>query len=241
VILAAGFGSRMTEAGKPEIKPLLQVGGIPVLHRALAQLELAGCDRVVVVVGHRAAEIESALDRFAPGFRLPIERVHNPDFRLKNGVSLLAAAHRLPATFVLAMADHVVGEEVMALAREHEPEPGGATLLVDRRIGSVFDLDDATKVATEGGRVVAIGKELPVYDAIDTGVFVATHGLLEALAEVRAERGDASLSEGVERLARRGAMSVLDIGEGFWQDVDTVEMLAHAERELARRAADGKR
>ena len=241
MILAAGLGSRMTAAGSLEIKPLLEVGGVPVLYRALAQLELAGCDRVVVVVGYRAGEIEAALDRFAAGFRLPIERVHNPEFHLKNGVSLLAAAGRLPATFVLAMADHVVGEEVMALARRHEPEPGGATLLVDRRIESVFDLADATKVATRQGRVLAIGKEIAAFDAIDIGVFVGTRRLLDALAAVRAERGDASLSEGVERLAREGRMAVLDIEGGFWQDVDTPEMLAHAETELARRAAAGRR
>jgi choline kinase len=241
VILAAGFGSRMTAAGHPEIKPLLEVSGEPVLFRVLRQLEVAGCARVVVVVGHRAAEIEAALDRFTAGFHLPIERVHNPDFHLKNGVSLLAAAGRLSPTFVLAMADHVVGDEVMELARDHEPTPGGATLLVDRRINSIFDLDDATKVATQDGRVLAIGKELAAFDAVDTGVFVCTHGLLEALAEVRAERGDASLSEGVERLAARGSMRAIDIGDGFWQDVDTPEMLAHAEAELARRPAAGRR
>lgn len=227
----------MSAAGKEEIKPLLEVAGEPVLFRALRQLELAGCERLVVVLGHRAAEIEAALDDFAAGFGLPVERVHNPDFHLKNGVSLLAAAPRLPGTFVLAMADHVVGGEVMALAREHEPEPGGATLLVDRRIESVFDLGDATKVATRDGRVLEIGKELAAFDAVDTGVFVCSHGLLEALAEVRAARGDASLSDGVERLARRGRMAVLDIGDGFWQDVDDPAMLAHAEAELARRAA----
>jgi choline kinase len=235
VILAAGFGSRITAAGYETIKPLLPVGSVPVLLRALRQLELAGCRRIVVVVGHRRDEIEAALVAWRASLRARIETVMNPEYRLKNGVSLLAARELLPGRYILAMADHVVGGEIMLLAGGHEPPKHGATLLVDRRVKEVFDLDDATKVRTEGDRLLAIGKALHDFDAIDIGVFVGTDGLLEALAQVYAESGDASLSEGVERLAQAGRMSVLDVGDGFWQDVDDGAMLAHAERELARR------
>lgn len=208
---------------------------MPVLKRALRQLEMAGCERIVVVVGHRREEIEAALQLWKPDLRARIETVFNPEHRLKNGVSLLVARERLERRFLLAMADHVVGGEVMRLAGAHVPPPTGATLLVDRRVDRVFDIDDATKVRTAGDRILRIGKELEEFDAIDTGVFVGTTGLLDALGEVYAEGGDASLSEGVQRLAAAGAMTVLDIGDGFWQDVDDAAMLAQAERELARR------
>ena len=57
--------------------------------------------------------------------------------------------------------------------------------------------------------------------------------MIDALQGVRERRGDASLSEGVAALAAADRMAVLDIEGGFWQDVDTPEMLAHAERCLA--------
>jgi choline kinase len=85
-----------------------------------------------------------------------------------------------------------------------------------------------------GTQLVDIGKHLTAYDCIDTGLFVGTRGLVEALSAVRSERGDASLSEGVARLAASGRMEVLDIGQGFWADVDTPEMLANAEQRLRR-------
>jgi choline kinase len=130
------------------------------------------------------------------------------------------------------MADHVISPAIMELAAKHRPAAGGATLLVDRKIDGVFDLDDATKVRTKDGKIVAIGKQLTDYDCIDTGVFVCTRGLVDAIASVAAERGDASLSEGVQALSARGVMEVLDVGDAHWMDVDTPEMLADAEARL---------
>jgi choline kinase len=164
-----------------------------------------------------------------------IRTVINERYDLANGVSLLAARAAVSHPFIVTMADHVLGDEIMDLAGEHTPVPGGATLLVDSRIDQVFDLDDATKVERDGTRLVAIGKQLTCYNCIDIGVFVCTDGLFEALNAVYERAGNASLSEGVAELARRGLMHTLDIGDGFWQDVDTPQMLAHAAQMLTAR------
>jgi NDP-sugar pyrophosphorylase family protein len=59
---------------------------------------------------------------------------------------------------------------------------------------------------------------------------------MDALAAVLEELGDASLSEGITRLAAAGTMTVLDIGDAYWQDVDTPEMFAQAVSLLAKHA-----
>jgi choline kinase len=111
-------------------------------------------------------------------------------------------------------------------------------LCVDRRIDEVYDIDDATKVRTDGqGRIVAIGKQLHGYDAIDCGVFAVGSALLDQLAALREERGNCSLSEGVQVLAATGRARVADIGDAFWQDVDTAGALARAEGILQGNAA----
>ena len=97
------------------------------------------------------------------------------------------------------------------------------------KIDSVFDLDDATKVWADDDTLVEIGKEISRYNRVDTGCFVCSPALFDEIAAVYKERGDASLSDGVQALARTGKMKLLDIGSFRWQDVDTPEMFAEAE------------
>lgn len=233
VVLAAGFGSRLEGVSDDTaLKPLTPVAGVPLLHRTLRSLEIAGCERVVIVVGHGAEVVREAA-ALGYGGAMDVRFVVNERYDLANGVSVLAARDAVDDDFVLTMADHVFSDDVMRLAGSHAPPTGGATLLVDYDIDGVFDLDDATKVQEEDGRIVAIGKQIADYNCIDTGLFVCTEALMEALADVFEEHGDASLSDGVQRLAAAGRMTVLPIGDGFWQDVDTPAMLDEAERRLA--------
>jgi 1L-myo-inositol 1-phosphate cytidylyltransferase len=231
IILAAGFGSRLADAGS--LKPLTLVAGVPLLLRAVHSMEKAGCARIVVVVGHGKDDVMAGL----AGYRGASEIIFadNPRHDLANGVSVLAARPHVKGDFVLAMADHVVGDEVMALARSTVPAPGTAVLLVDYKLDTIFDMDDATKVLAQDGRIDRIGKAIPEYNCVDCGVFICSQALMDAIAAVYDAKGDASLSHGVQALAERGNMLVADIGDGFWQDVDTPAMLAHAEAEFARR------
>lgn len=232
LILAAGFGSRLEAAkGPSRLKPLLPVLGEPLIVRVIRGMERAGCKRVLVVTGFLADELEGELKRAYDG-SVDLGFVRNPDYQKSNGLSVLAAEAELNAPFLLSMSDHLLGDDMMTLAKNHRPLLDGAALLVDYKIASVFDLDDATKVRAKGTELLDIGKQLTSYDCIDTGLFVGTRGLVNALSAVRAERGDASLSEGVARLAASGRMEVLDIGDAFWADVDTPEMLADAEARL---------
>ncbi|MFT5143291.1 MAG: 1L-myo-inositol 1-phosphate cytidylyltransferase [Rhodothermales bacterium] len=233
VVLAAGFGSRLaSEEGESQPKPLIRVGGTPLILRAVRGLEIAGCDEVVVVLGFGAPGIRAGLeDEYGGG--VPLHFVINERFDLQNGVSVLAAAPRIDNLFVLVMADHLVSDDVMQRAGAHTPVDDGATLLVDYRVDSIFDMDDATKVLEVEGRITSIGKTIAEFNCVDTGVFVCTVGLLNALQHQFDLQGDASLSDGVQKLAASGLMRVLDIEDGFWQDVDTPEMLAFAQKSIA--------
>lgn len=233
VVLAAGFGSRLAN-GRDDalLKPLTPVAGVPLMERTLRSLLIAGCTRAVVVLGYQAENLETQIRDTYSG-KLDLEFVYNPHFEKSNGLSVVAAANAIGGEdFVLVMADHVLGDDLMEIARNTEPPAEGAALLVDFKLDTVFDVDDATKVLARGDRVLSIGKHIQDYNCVDTGVFVCTPGLIQALEEVYAEEYDASLSDGVQRLSERGRMAAVSVGASFWQDVDTPDMLAHAEEVL---------
>lgn len=232
VILAAGFGSRLAGiSDDTDLKPLTPVAGTPLLLRTLNSLETAGCTQAVIVVGHGMDTVQQEIQERYDG-PLALTFAVNEHYDLQNGVSVLAAEPYVEGTFLLTMADHVLGDAVMECARGHAPPEQGATLLVDYKLDTIFDMDDATKVRVADGRPQAIGKRLSDYNCVDTGVFVATEGLMEALSTVYEAEGDAALSDGIQRLMETDRMHTLDIGAGFWQDVDTPQMLAHAEEML---------
>ena len=62
ILLAAGFGTRMGEAGKTTPKPLLPLGGLPLLEHALERLEGSGIKRIAINIHHRADDIENYIE-----------------------------------------------------------------------------------------------------------------------------------------------------------------------------------
>lgn len=124
VLLAAGEAKRM--GGRP--KPLLQLAGVPLIRRNLVALSGAGVDEVVVVLGHRADEIEPAVRDF------PITLVRNPDYAQGQSSSvragLAALSSRLDA-IVVALADMplISAEDVSAVLGAYKRRLHGSVLV----------------------------------------------------------------------------------------------------------------
>ena len=226
----AGVGSRLGNAGGALPKPLVPIGGRPLISQAIESFVGVGVKTLHIVVGANGESLGHAIRALVPA-HVELRVIPNPDWKKQNGVSVLCASGKVHAPFFLVMGDHLfhtsILEELLA-----ESDPAVLNLAIDRKIESVFDLDDAMKIQTSGGYVSGIGKTLSEYDAIDTGVFLCPNSLFDYLRKAQT-KGDCGLADGVRLMANDGKVRAIDIKDAWWQDVDTPEMLGRAEQEFA--------
>lgn len=225
LVLAAGNGTRLGLEGQAYPKPLAPLDGEPLLRRILELAESAGIERFVITTGGFDRELRDTFEPDRGSGRVCFE--FNPDYQLSNGLSALRAEPGCDPRFALLMADHLFDPNVLRQMLEHRLDDGECLLAIDRKIGACPDLGDATKVQTRGGKVLALGKGLSGYDALDTGLFVCSASLFEALRAAR-RGGDCSLSDGMNQLAQRGRLRAFEIGAARWLDIDTPAALEQA-------------
>ena len=229
-MLAAGNGDRF-QNGTRQSKLLQPVLGVPLILRTLEAARDAGISTVEVVLGYQADRVESIVTAGLPA-GLRVHFSYNLDWNLENGVSVLAARDRfVDRRFALLMGDHLFEPEVLQRLLGVSAAADESLLAVDARPVPQAIADEATKVRMQGDRIVAIGKDLREYDALDTGMFVCSPAVFGAIDCSRAS-GDTTLSGGIRQLAARGLMRGVNIGHASWYDIDTMADLAVAERLL---------
>ena len=122
ILLAAGRSRRMGA-----FKPLLPFGNKTVIETCVDNLREAGVETIVVVTGHRGAEIRERLAH------LPVRFAVNPDESSEMGVSIARGVEQIPdgtESFFIALCDQpAVEPEVIGLLMDERGRTG-AQLLV---------------------------------------------------------------------------------------------------------------
>jgi len=232
VILMAGEGSRLRGSDRTFLKPFVSVAGRPLISYTLDMLVHAGIRTLNLVVGYESRRMIAQMKPLIPS-GLSASFIENPEWQKQNGISLLTAADRIARPFLLSMSDHLFDKAIVDHLRDSF-HSDYLNVAVDRKLDSIFDLDDAMKVQTRANKVIDIGKALRDYDAIDIGLFVCPLEIFDYLERARSgsHKSDCSLADGVLLMACDNKVCAVDIGESWWQDVDTPQMLQHAERQI---------
>ena len=183
----AGGQARLRGSDKTILKPFVPVLGHPLISYTLDALIGAGIKTVNFVVGYESERVIARVKQLFP-CGLNAFFIENFDWQKQNGVSVLAAANRITSPFLLTMSDHLFDNTIVDRLIE-SADPDFLNVAVDRKLHSIFDLDDAMKVQTGGDRVIGIGKDLRDYDAIDTGLFVCSLEIFDYLERAKSGSG----------------------------------------------------
>jgi len=211
-------------------KTLLPFGKGTILASIVSRLKSAGINELAIVVGFNQSYIREYVADNPLG--IPVEFIENTEWERGNGLSVHKARTWVKQEpFLLSMSDHLVEVEALNKVVDH---PGTANLLlVDPFIDTVFDLDDATKVQTEGDEIVNIGKELPAYNALDCGIFRLESDFFGAM-ETALSQGKESISAAIAELVpARRIKAVRTPKPNMWMDLDTPEAYDFAIHKLS--------
>lgn len=123
--MAAGEGTRLRPLTERWPKPVLPIDGRPVIATLLRELAAAGCERVFVVTGYLAEQVE-ALVGDGSGFGLDVEFTHQPSvLGSADAVRRGLAAGAEPPVLVSGADTVFVPGEVARVAAESAGFAGG--------------------------------------------------------------------------------------------------------------------
>jgi choline kinase len=230
VIVAAGMGTRLWRRTYTIPKTLLPFGDGTILSTIMDNFHRVGIDGFVIVTGYQSDYILNYMTE-NDNLGYDVEFVQNDAWDKGNGISVAVTEPVLKGEpFILSMSDHIVPES--ALKRIVEAPGEHNLLLVDKQIDKVFDIDDATKVALDGRRIVNIGKEIKSYTGIDCGIFKLNSRFFEAMTDALRDGRD-SISAAINGLIKNNDMEAvfLEPGEN-WIDIDTPSAYKHSLRNI---------
>ena len=211
VILCGGRGTRLQEHSTALPKPLIEVGGRPIVWHVINMYLAHGFRRFLLLTGYRSAQVEA----FASGEAWPAGAsvtcldtgADTPTGERLRQAAPTLAEHEL---FCLAYADGVADIDLAGLLKHHRGHAAAATMaVVQPRLPfgvARLDGDGAVRGFTEKPR-----SELWV----NAGFFCFERAALDAL-----ETGSTLEREPLERLAAAGQLRAFQHA-GFWECMDT--------------------
>jgi CDP-L-myo-inositol myo-inositolphosphotransferase len=230
LIIAAGQGTRLRTKG--EVKPLVRLLGVPLIERVIHTAMQGGADEFYVVTGYQGEKVGNFLKQLAKRLNIAITIIQNEDWEKENGVSVLKAKDVMTEPFLLLMADHLSDPAITRSLQEQTLNEGDVLLAVDTdKNNPLIDIEDVTKVRIKNGHIINIGKTIDDFNGFDTGFFLCTPAIFEALERAGKIHNDTTLSAAIRVLAEdKHAKSVQT--EGFWIDVDDKNAFQKAEKTL---------
>jgi glucose-1-phosphate cytidylyltransferase len=212
VILAGGFGTRMGDATAVRPKPLVEVGGRPIIWHILKGFEAYGISDFVVCAGYAGEYLQEYFER-ACDEPWRVQVVDTGETTATGGRLRRVRALVADAPFCMTYGDGVADVDLTALVAFHRGQGKLATLTA---VHPRLPFGVVTFGAGDGSAVGFAEKPLQADLWVNSGFFVLEPGALDY-----ATRDDEHWERGpMAGLARDGQLAGYR-HEGFWQCMDT--------------------
>jgi glucose-1-phosphate cytidylyltransferase len=241
VLLAGGFGTRLSEETNLKPKPMVEIGGMPILWHIMKIYDSYGYDDFAIALGYKGDVIKEFFLNYKLHKSDMILNLRSRNVRFENDFSEdwniglhetgansmtggrlynLKKLFKPGDTFMLTYGDGVSDVDIKKLVEFHKAHGKIATLTAVRppaRFGSISMKDD--------GHIIEF-KEKPQLGEgwINGGFFVLEPKVIDYI------EGDSTIWERkpMELLAAEGEMGVFK-HTGFWQPMDTLREKIHLE------------
>jgi NDP-sugar pyrophosphorylase family protein len=223
VVLAGGEGRRLQPYTFVLPKPLVPLGGVPVLQHLLAWLRRNGVTDVTLAVGYLAPMIEAYFAARPPkGLRL--EFLHEPK-PLSTVGPLALVRPRLTETFLVVNGDTHTNLNLRAMLRLHRKRRAVATVAVHRRTVPV----DLGVIRTDArGRMTGFTEKPTLSYIASMGVNLFEPEVLDAIPAGRPLGFDKLMLKLLKK--RRPVQTYTH--PGFWFDIGRAEDYRLAQENL---------
>jgi len=234
VLLAGGLGTRLSEETDLRPKPMVEIGGHPILWHIMKTYSYWGFNEFVILTGYKSHIIKDYFINYYTRYSdmtidmatnsVELHNIRNEQWKVtllytgpntQTGGRLLRAKDYLcNERFMLTYGDGVSDVNIRELIKRHESSEKLVTLTSVQPAGRFGSIEIA-----DCGKVESF-KEKPVGDGawINGGFFVMEPGVFDYLAD-----GDATILERkpLEHIAEAGQLYAYK-HKGFWRPMDTL-------------------
>lgn len=254
VLLAGGFGSRISEESQFKPKPMIEIGGMPILWHIMKEFSYYGHNEFIICAGYKQEYIKEWFSNYF---------LHNSDvsFDWRNGLNEVTIHHSQLEPWKVTVVDTgyntMTGGRIKRVQKYLDNEPFFMTYgdgVCDVDINKLLEFHKshgklATLTAVKmkqdkgvlnigGDNAVKSFREKNITDGapINAGYMVLEPAIFDYI------EGDGTVfeKEPLERLVSEGELMSY-IHEGFWQCMDNVREKAMLEKLLATNTAPWKK
>jgi NDP-sugar pyrophosphorylase family protein len=224
IILSGGRGVRLAPLTEVIPKPLVPLGGMPIMEVVIRQLRRQGFNRITLAVGYMGQLIQAY---FQDGARWGVELDYSYEPSPLGTAGPLALIPDLQETFLVMNADVLTNLDYIALNQYHKEKGGGVTIAAYERQAII----DFGVILPDGDGLIQDYVEKPTSThLVSMGVYVFEPLILEYI------RGKDYLDfpDLVKLLLQDGVRVNYYPFSGYWLDIGRHEDYARATEEFDR-------